>query len=121
MQQQRFAQPVWELDPHCADEPSYDDYERLFLAAYRDTFRMHASPARVRPYLTRYLRFYVVAPWVRAYAQARHADPLATELASAPLDPQLDWRGLARWIEGVLPLLIVRRDGARPGQTTLAA
>jgi hypothetical protein len=121
MQQQRFAHPVWELDPHCANEPTYDDYERLFLAAYRDTFRMHASPARVRPYLTRYLRFYVVAPWVRAYALAHGADPLAAELAGAPIDPQVDLRGVVRWIEGVVPLLIVRRDGARPGQTTFAA
>jgi hypothetical protein len=53
MQDDRFAHPIWQLDPCYGDEPSYDDYERLFLAAYRATFHLHASPARVRPYVTR--------------------------------------------------------------------
>ena len=121
MQQDRFAQPIWDFDPWAANEPSYDDYERLYLAAYRAAFRMHASPARVRPYLDRYMRFYVVAPWVRAYALTQSGDPLAAELASAPLDPQIDLRRLARWIEGIVPLLVVRHDGANPGQATFAA
>ncbi len=121
MQDDRFAHPVWQLEPGFADAPGYDDYERLFLAAYRAAFRMHASPARVRPYLERYLRCYVVAPWVREHAAGCRNDPLAAELARAPLDPQLDWRHLARWCEGVLPLLVLRRDGARPGQVTITA
>ena len=121
MQDDRFANPIWQLEPGYADEPGYDDYERLFLAAYRTTFRMHASPARVRPYLDRYLRFYVAAPWVREFARGCSNDPLALELAGAPLDPQFDLRRLARWLEGALPLLYVRCDGARPGQVDFAA
>jgi len=121
MQDDRFAHPIWQLDPCYGDEPSYDDYERLFLAAYSAAFRLHPSPARVRPYVSRYLRFYVVAPWAREFASARSSDPLAVELARAPLDPLLDWRRLARWAEGRAPLLYMRRDGARPGQTTFAA
>jgi hypothetical protein len=121
MRDDRFAYPIWQLEPGYADERGYDDYERLFLAAYRAAFRMHASPERVCPYVNRYLRFYVVAPWVREFARGCGNDPLALELAGAPLDPQLDWRRLARWFEGALPLLYVRRDGARPGQVNFVA
>jgi hypothetical protein len=119
MQDDRFAHPIWQLDPCYGDEPSYDDYERLFLAAYRATFHLHASPARVRPYVTRYLRFYVAAPWVREFASTRSSDPLAAELARAPLDPVIDWRHLARWFEGCAPLLYAlhasRWRATRPG------
>ncbi len=121
MQDDRFAHPVWELDPGCDLAHGYDDYQRLFLAAYRATFHLHASPSRVRPYLSRYLRFYVVAPWLRDYARGWPDDPVAAELAHAPLDPQIDLRGLARWLETALPLVYVRREATPYGKVRLAA
>lgn len=115
MRNDRFAHPIWDLDPAQGDRPDYDDYERLFLAAYRRAFRLHPTPRRVRPYVMRYMRFYVAAPWARDYARAHAGDVVAEEVAAAPVDPLLDWRHIARWIEGALPFWFVPREPPPPG------
>ncbi len=121
MQTGRFPHPIWELDPRYEAQPTYDDYERLFLAAYSAAFHLPASPARIRPYLTRYLRFYVVAPWVHDYAGRAHAEQVAEELVGAPLDTFFDWRRVCRGLESILPMYWICRDPFDPGRVHLEA
>lgn len=117
----RFLHPIWELDPRHEAQPTYDDYERVFLAAYSEAFHLPASPERIRPYLTRYLRLYVVAPWVHDFADRKHADPVAEELVGAPLDTLFDWRRVCRWLESTLPLYYICHDPVDPDRAHLEA
>jgi len=105
-----IAHPLWELDPRHHAQPTYDDFERMFLAAYSAAFRLQATPDRIHPYLTRYLSFNVVAPWVRDFASHVHGDEAAELLVDAALDPMFDWRHIARWLEANLPLIHLSRD-----------
>lgn len=92
MDRDRLARPLWDLDPGDQVRPGYADYEQFFCAAYEASFGLPASPERVRRYLLRYLRFYVLAPWVREYAVRAPRGPVSEELADAPLDPVFDLR-----------------------------
>ncbi len=96
---------IWDLDPQDLDLPSVEEFERLFMEAYSYTFRVLATPQRVRPYLRRYLRFRVVPPWVRRYVREVLAGDAIGNLGDAPLDPAVDWSFVGRYLSYALPLL----------------
>jgi hypothetical protein len=117
----RTSFPIWEVGSRDETPHTYDDYERLFLVAYRAAFSLPATSARIRPYLTRYLRQSVIAPWVREYAGRDLGDPVAEELANAPIDRLFDWRCIKRKLEVALPFCCVFCDPVRPDQAQLKA
>lgn len=121
MRDERLSFPVWQVGSRQDTQPTYDDYERLFLVAYTAAFSLPATSDRIRPYLTRYLRQSVVAPWVREYAGRDRSDPVAEELAKAPIDGLFDWRCIRRKLEVALPFFCVFCDPVRPDQAQLEA
>lgn len=89
---------IWELDPKSNDEYDYEAVETLFFDAFEHTFGLRATPARVRPYLMRYLRYRVIPPWLRVYVREVRGGESVASVGDAPLDPAIDlkpwaWRG----------------------------
>ena len=82
---------LWDLDPR-EGVPSwpYEDYEIVFLTAFRYAFGRTAPRTRINGYLQRYFRFGVVPYWVRIYVREELNGVTVGNLASAPLDPQID-------------------------------
>jgi len=101
MQHKRFCS-IWELDPREQHQPCYADIARLFMDAYEHRFGMRAPPRRIRPYLMRYLRFGVIAPWVRSYLAGQRRSHALAELCNTPLDPTFDLRYVSRWLSRTL-------------------
>jgi hypothetical protein len=99
MNRDRIHLAIWDIDPADGDAMfGFADCERLFMEAYEATFTLRATRGRVRPYLWRYLRYGIVAPWVRRYLREQCPGHALAELAEAPLDPFVDWRVPARWL-----------------------
>ena len=82
---------IWDLDPF-DQGPSwpYEDFEIVFLTAFSHAFGRTASRGRINGYLQRYFRFGVVPHWVRAYVREELHGVSVGNLATAPLDPQID-------------------------------
>jgi len=82
---------VWDLDPF-DNGPSwpYEEFEIVFITAFSHAFGRTAPRGRIAGYLQRYFRFGVVPHWVRTYVREELHGVTVGNLATAPLDPQID-------------------------------